>query len=99
LLDRLDMLSRVRPLTPDEVLQLERAVRPLMRRNEVWHWTRSDDRRLARYLARGRKPKMIAILMKRTERAVWQRMMRLGLRVRQFEAATVQSPDGAERGK
>ena len=87
-LEALDALSRTRCLTDVEVLRLERAVRRDGIRREQWHWTRADDYRLVRHLLRGRKPKLIAILMKRPEGAIWKRLDRLGLSVRKIEAAT-----------
>lgn len=84
----LEALSRTRSLTDLEVLRLERAVRRNGARREQWHWTRADDYRLVRHLLRGRKPKLIAILMKRSELSIWTRMRRLGLRVSLITAAT-----------
>lgn len=84
--DQLDALSRIRPLSHGEVLRLERAIRRTSKRHEQWHWTRADDYRLVRHLIRGRKPAQIAILMKRTERAVWRRLSRLGINVRRLDA-------------
>jgi hypothetical protein len=82
-LKHLDALSRIRPLSEAEVLQLERAIRRTTEKRENWHWTAGDVRRLREYLVRGKKPAMIAILMGRTERAIWRRMNRLGLGVRE----------------
>jgi hypothetical protein len=83
-LEELDALSRTRPLSDLETLRLERAVRRSCGRREQWHWTRADDLRLFRHLLRGRKPKTIALLMKRSEQSVWTRMRRLGLNARKI---------------
>jgi hypothetical protein len=80
--EQLDALSRTRPLTPLEALRLERALRGSERKNEHWYWSRADVLRLRRHLLNGKKPKEIAVMMKRTERSVWRRMNMLGWTVR-----------------
>jgi hypothetical protein len=96
--DKLDAISRTRPLTDAEVLRLERAVRRTAERRERWHWTRADDYRLVRHLLRGRKPAMIARMMKRSEGAIWKRMMRLGLSADKI-GSTVNRPGSGRRAK
>lgn len=80
-LEVLDALSRTRELSPLESLRLERAFRRTSGEKFYQHWNRADDYRLIRHIIRGRKPKLVAILMKRTERAIWRRLNRLGLSV------------------
>jgi hypothetical protein len=87
-LEALNALSRQRPLNSLESLRLERAVRRASQRRERWHWSRADDYRLIRHLLRGRKPKQIAIHMRRTEGAIWKRIGRLGLTVEAIEKMT-----------
>lgn len=95
-LEMLDAISRTRPLSPLEALQLERAVRRTGGSNrEQWKWTRADDYRLVRHLMRGRKPRQIALLMKRSERAIWRRLSRLGINVRKISA----TPNGPGSGR
>lgn len=84
----LSAVNRARPLTDLEVLRLDRAIRRTSSRREKWHWTRADDYRLMRHLLRGRKPKQIALLMKRSEPSIWSRLGDLGLSVRKFEAVS-----------
>lgn len=94
--ETLDALSRTRALTETETMRLERLVRRSCPRNETWHWSKGDDGRLRRYLGRGKKPKQIAILMGRTEGAIWKRMMRLRLKV--LVRGKVQLPPSPESG-
>lgn len=82
----LDALSRTRPLTDREVRSLQWALDRKGGRHERWYWSRADDYRLIRHLLRGKKPAQIAILMSRTERAVWRRLSRLGINVRRIDA-------------
>jgi hypothetical protein len=79
--DELDAISRTRSLSHAEVCRLERAVRRTAPKRDRWYWTRGDDRRLDRYLRRGKKPKQIAFLMGRSEQSIWTRMRRLKLSV------------------
>ena len=84
-IDELDAINRSRPLSEREISYAERA---------AWggkgqrYWSRGDIGRLKRYLDRGKKPKQIAILMKRTERAVWRMIYRQNWRVRECPIAT-----------
>ena len=96
--EMLEALSRQRPLTEHETLQLERAVRRTSERREQWHWNRADDYRLLRHLLSGRKPKTIAILMKRSEQSIWTRLKVLGIRVRKIEAV-VAAPGSGRRSE
>lgn len=96
--DKLDEISRTRPLTETEVMRLERAVRRTSDRREQWHWSRADDYRLVRHLLRGRKPALISLLMKRSEGAIWKRMMRLGLSADKI-GSTVNRPGSGRRAK
>ena len=80
--EKLEELSRVRPLTDREAYLLERALRRSAGKRDVWYWTRADKLRLRRHLINGKKPAQIAILMSRTERSIWQQMQRLGWTVR-----------------
>lgn len=79
-IDELDALSRVRPLTPREAHCLALAIKRSGLKGQK-PWTRDEISRLRRYLKRGKKPAQIAIILKRTERAVWRRMYKLGLSV------------------
>lgn len=81
-LEMLDALSRTRALTPRESRQLENAVRQLPHERCFPRWTAGDVARLQRYLLRGKRPKQIAILMNRTERAVWRKMYKQGWTVK-----------------
>jgi hypothetical protein len=81
-IDQLEALSRTRPLSSLEVLRLERALRRTAEKRDKWYWTKADKLRLRRHLLNGKKPALIAILMSRTERAIWQEMNRLGWTVR-----------------
>ena len=81
-LEGLEALSRVRPLTDSEVRRLQWALGRRREKSENWYWTRADKLRLRRHLLNGKKPAQIAILMKRTERAIWREMNKLGWTVR-----------------
>ena len=96
-IERLEEIGRERALTSAEVLRLDRAIRRAAEKREQWYWSRGDDSRLKRYLARGKKPKQIAMLMHRSEGAIWKRMMRLRLRVL-TRKRTVQLPPAGESG-
>lgn len=98
-LETLDELSRTRPLTKLEVLQLERAVRRHFHEEVQRHWTRADDYRMIRYLMRGRRPKQIGVLMNRTERSIWRRMTRMGITVKMIETvvAVVAGPGSGKQ--
>lgn len=69
-------LSRQRALTDVESRWLEAAIRREDRRNGCKRsfWTRAEDRRLKRFLVRGKKVREIAPLMNKTEQAVWSRI-------------------------
>lgn len=85
----LDALSRIRPLTDAEALQLERAI---IRSGEAAHqrwWTKGEIRRLKRYLERGKKPAQIAPLLNRTERSIWRMIYRQKWRVRECSMVRV----------
>lgn len=97
-LEELDALSRTRPLTMLETLRLERALRRRSEPKGQKPWTRRDMDRLRRYLLRGKKPREIAPLMKRTERAIWRRMTVLGWTVRSAEKGSIAMPAGNVRG-
>lgn len=79
-IDELDALSRVRPLTTREAHCLALAIKRGETKGQK-PWTLGDLDRLKRYLARGKKPAMIAILIGRTERAVWRKIYKEGLAV------------------
>lgn len=96
-LEKLEALSRVRPLTDLETLRLERAIRQRERKNETWRWSQADLLRLRRHLLNGKKPAAIAILMKRTERAIWQRMAALGWTVRDAQLWIINPTEPIER--
>ena len=86
-LERLEAISRTRPLTDLEtrqlVVEMNRATR---RKDRVLkgqkHWSAADVLRLRAHLLRGKKPAQIAVVMNRTERAVWRMMNLLGWSVR-----------------
>lgn len=69
-------LNRFRSLASDELDWLEAAVRREERRkgHKREFWDRSLDRRLRRYLGRGKKVREIAPLLGKTELAVWSRI-------------------------
>jgi len=90
--ETLDALSRTRPLSPSEVLQLERAVRRKAGLVGLKRWTKRDLARLKRYLERGKKPAKIAPLLGRTERAVWLRIYQEGWTVGELCPADVFTP-------
>jgi hypothetical protein len=92
--ERLDAISRTRALTPAETLRLERVLRRCGEPKGQRLWTRSDISRLRRYLLRGKKPKQIAPLLNRTERAVWCRMRMLGWTVRAAGKKAIAIPPG-----
>lgn len=82
--ERLDALSRIRPLTELEAARLERAVHN--RREHVPdRWSKADLLRLRRHLLNGKKPAQIGILMRRTERAIWRMMNRMGWTVKEAQ--------------
>jgi hypothetical protein len=86
--DALEAVNRERPLTSDEEQRLYRALDSIRRRQgkrENWHWSRADKLRLRRHLLNGKKPREIAVMMSRTERAVWREMNKLGWTVRGAE--------------
>ena len=85
--DELDAISHARPLSRREAYRLERALARNHRKGDVWYsrWTRADKVRLRAHLMRGRKPKQIAILMKRSERSIWRMMDRLGWTVQEAQ--------------
>lgn len=79
--DELDALSRVRPLTDREAHCLALAIKRGQSSGQQKPWTSGDMDRLKRFLSRGKKPAQIAILMSRTERAVWRKIYKEGLAV------------------
>jgi hypothetical protein len=86
----LDAISRTRSLTQSETRRLEYEVRRNWRSTGIAkRWTAGDISRLRRYLMRGKKPAQIAILMGRTERAVWRRIYKLGWTVRGVEKGSI----------
>src|SRR6185503_19618187 len=79
--DELDALSRVRPLTDREAHCLALAIKRTEPKGQQRPWSSGDLDRLKRYLARGKKPAQIAILISRTERAVWRKIYKEGIQV------------------
>ena len=92
-IDALTAISRTRPLTPSESRRLEEALHQSERKGQRI-WTRGDDRRLLRLLERGKRPRHIAPILGRTERAVWRRMYRLGLAVRVVAKSSIDGSGG-----
>ena len=81
-IEALEALSRTRPLTKLESLRLERALKRFSERKGQKPWSRADVLRLHRHLLNGSKPATIAIIMNRTERAIWTKMWRMGWTVK-----------------
>lgn len=85
----LEKLARVRELEPEESALMERTVRRLTPRREVWRWAEKEDRLLKAVIRRRQRkgpPKpfqrndevrLIAAELGRTEWAVYRRMERL----------------------
>lgn len=103
----LESLSRVRDLEPEEGALLERTVRRLTPKREVWRWSEKEDRVLKTVLrrrARKGPPKpfqrndevrLLAETFGRTEWAVYRRMERLRKCSRaKRKAERVRSRDG-----
>lgn len=97
-LDSLEAINRERPLTTDEVRRLEHALNSIRRRtakrSENWYWTRADKLRLRGYLLNGKKPAQISVMMKRSERAVWREMNKLGWTVRAASLWVINPAEG-----
>lgn len=93
-LEQLDQLSRTRPLSQGEVLRLERALRGKLEPKGQKPWTVADKLRLRRHLLNGKKPAQIAIQMRRTERAVWRMMNKLGWTVHEAQVWVVNPTEG-----
>lgn len=95
-LSQLEATNRMRPLDAREISYVERA---------AWgskgqrYWSKGDIGRLKRYLARGKKPRQIAPLMGRTERAVWRMIYRLKLSVRAAECAIAANDTDQDNGR
>jgi hypothetical protein len=90
IIDLLGKVQRCRPLNDDETSLLERTVRRLKPKREVWRWHADEDRKIKDLMARRRRrrspPKLfqrndevrlLAIQLGRTEWAVRRRMERL----------------------
>lgn len=86
--DELIALGRTRELSPLESRQLEEAMRHGERKGQR-AWTRFDDRKLLQLLERGKKPRNIAPILGRTERAVWRRIYRNGWGVRAMPKSSI----------
>lgn len=78
MLRELDQLSRERPLTPEEVSRLQSALRRCSEPKGQKPWTEGDIDRLRRLLIRGKRPPRIAVLVGRTERAIWRMIYKQG---------------------
>lgn len=94
----LDQISRSRPLTEAESRSLQEALRRMNRdRNGSGRvkralqrpWRRADDLELVALLMSGKKPRHIAKVVSRSERAVWRRMFKLRLRVREITKGSI----------
>ena len=89
IIDLLDKLQRERDLNPDESALMERTIRRLTPKREVWRWSEKEDRVLKTVLRRRSRngpPKpfqrndevrLLAETFGRTEWAVYRRMERL----------------------
>lgn len=85
----LEKLARERELEPDECALMERTVRRLTPKREVWRWSEKEDRVLKSVIRRWprlrqQKPyqrndriRLLAAELGRTEMAVYRRMERL----------------------
>jgi hypothetical protein len=98
-LERLEALSRVRPLTDAEtrrlVVELNRASR---RHDRVLKgqkpWTTADLLRLRRHLLNGKKPAQIGPIMNRSERAIWRKMTLMGWTVHAAQLWVINPAEG-----
>lgn len=91
-LEQLEAKSRVHPLSDRETQLLVLAIERSGFRKGQRRWTRGDVMRLRRYLLRGKRPRQIAILMTRTERAIWRVMNILGWTVRMAGEGNLPAP-------
>jgi hypothetical protein len=94
-IDALVSLSRERALTRDESYRLSRALERQREPKGQKPWTRDEISRLQRYLKRGKKPAFIAIVLKRSERAVWRKIYKEGMRVGDLCPESVFTPSRA----